>query len=407
MASIRKRGNSYLLVVSMGYDPEGHRRKPRQKTVHPPEGLTPKAKEKWLEEEAALFERQCKNEPLPVDKSITLAEYTTYWLAHIAPGKLAKSTLARDNYRYRAQMVVQILLFVYVGLTIFFTFMLKFAGMNWFDAVCHSMSACATSGFGTKNTSVAFYDSAMIDMVLIFAMGISGIHFGLIYATVTGKRNNIFRSEVTLFYLGMLILGSLLIALSLYIADIYPTFRSSLRFASFQFVSVTSTSGFATADSSLWTPFAIILLILGSLICACAGSTSGGMKANRALMALKMLYIRVKQQQHPNAVIRLKMDGVIQEAGVLHTVSLFIVAYLLLILIGTILCTLFGVDLMTSFSGCVASIGNVGPGFGGVNSMANYGDLSAIVKFIFTALMLLGRLEIFGLLQFLLIRWWK
>ena len=232
------------------------------------------------------------------------------------------STLARDNYRYRAQMVVQILLFVYVGLTIFFTFMLKFAGMNWFDAVCHSMSACATSGFGTKNTSVAFYDSAMIDMVLIFAMGISGIHFGLIYATVTGKRNNIFRSEVTLFYLGMLILGSLLIALSLYIADIYPTFRSSLRFASFQFVSVTSTSGFATADSSLWTPFAIILLILGSLICACAGSTSGGMKANRALMALKMLYIRVKQQQHPNAVIRLKMDGVIQEAGVLHTVSL-------------------------------------------------------------------------------------
>ncbi len=97
MASIRKRGNSYLLVVSMGYDPEGHRRKPQQKTVHPPEGLTPKAKEKWLEEEAALFERECKNQPLIVDKSITLAEYTAYWLAHIAPGKLAKSTIRRDQ----------------------------------------------------------------------------------------------------------------------------------------------------------------------------------------------------------------------------------------------------------------------------------------------------------------------
>ena len=97
MASIRKRGNSYLLVVSMGYDPEGHRRKPQQKTVHPPEGLTPKAKEKWLEEEAALFERECKNQPFTVDKSITLAKYTAYWLAHIAPGKLAKSTLARDE----------------------------------------------------------------------------------------------------------------------------------------------------------------------------------------------------------------------------------------------------------------------------------------------------------------------
>ena len=97
MASIRKRGNSYLLVVSMGYDPEGRRRKPQQKTVHPPEGLTPKAKERWLEEEAALFERQCKNQPLTVDKSTTLAEYTAYWLTHIAPGKLAKSTLARDK----------------------------------------------------------------------------------------------------------------------------------------------------------------------------------------------------------------------------------------------------------------------------------------------------------------------
>ena len=97
MASIRKRGNSYLLVVSMGYDFDGKRRKPQQKTVHPPENLTPKAKEKWLEEEAALFERQCKNEPLKVDKSITLADYTAIWLREIAPTKLAKSTLARDK----------------------------------------------------------------------------------------------------------------------------------------------------------------------------------------------------------------------------------------------------------------------------------------------------------------------
>ena len=97
MASIRKRGNSYLVVVSMGYDFDGKRRKPQQKTVHPPEDLTPKAKEKWLEEEAALFERQCKNEPMKVDKSIILAAYTEMWLREIAPNKLAKSTLARDK----------------------------------------------------------------------------------------------------------------------------------------------------------------------------------------------------------------------------------------------------------------------------------------------------------------------
>ena len=97
MASIRKRGSSYLLVVSMGYDFEGNRIRPKQKTVHPPEGLTPKQKEKWLNEQAVLFERECKGLPQEVDRSITLAKYTELWLREIAPGKLAKSTLARER----------------------------------------------------------------------------------------------------------------------------------------------------------------------------------------------------------------------------------------------------------------------------------------------------------------------
>ena len=97
MASIRKRGGSYLLVVSMGYDYKGNRIRPRQKTVHPPEGLTPKQKEKWLNEQAVLFERECKGLPQEVDRSITLAKYTELWLREIAPGKLAKSTLARER----------------------------------------------------------------------------------------------------------------------------------------------------------------------------------------------------------------------------------------------------------------------------------------------------------------------
>lgn len=97
MASIRKRGGSYLLVVSMGYDYKGNRIKSKQKTVHPPEGLTPKQKEKWLNEQAVLFERECKGLPQEVDRSITLAKYTELWLREIAPGKLAKSTLARDR----------------------------------------------------------------------------------------------------------------------------------------------------------------------------------------------------------------------------------------------------------------------------------------------------------------------
>ena len=178
------------------------------------------------------------------------------------------SSMAKDNYRYRTQMIVQILLVVYVGLTAVATLLLKMAGMNWFDALCHAMSACATSGFSTKNSSILFYNSPAIDTILILVMAIAGLHFGLIYATVTGKRSNLFRSEVTRFYVGMLLFCSLAIAVSLYAAELYPTLGASFRHACFQFVSVASTTGFATADSNTWTSFAIIMLMFGSIVCA-------------------------------------------------------------------------------------------------------------------------------------------
>ena len=317
------------------------------------------------------------------------------------------STLAKDNYRYRTQIIVQILLVVYVGLTVVSTLLLKMAGMNWFDSLCHAMSACATSGFSTKNASVAYFNSPMIDTILIFAMATAGIHFGLIYATVTGKRSNIFRSEVTRWYLGMLFAGGLLIAVSLYAADIYPAFTSAFRHGLFQFVSVVTTTGFATADSNQWTSFAVILLIFGSIVCACAGSTAGGIKTNRLVLAMKMMRTRLRQQQHPNAIIRIRLDGVIQETEALHSVMIFIVAYLMLILAGTVFGTIFGVDLMTSFSGAVASIGNVGPGFGEVGSMDNFSALPGVFKLSNSLLMLLGRLEIFGFIQLFFIKWWR
>lgn len=317
------------------------------------------------------------------------------------------STLAKDNYRYRTQIIVQILLVVYVGLTVLSTLLLKLAGMNWFDALCHAMSACATSGFSTKNASISFYNNPMIDSILIFTMAMAGVHFGLIYGTVTGKRNNVFRSEVARWYFGMLLLGGGLIAVSLYANGIYPTFTASFRHALFQFVSLVTTTGYATADSNQWTSFAIILLIFGSIVCACAGSTAGGIKINRLVLATKMMRARLRQQQHPNAVIRIRLDGIIQESETLHSVMIFIVTYLMLILAGTIFGTMLGIDLTTSFSGSVASIGNVGPGFGQVGSMANYSALPAAFKLSNSLLMLLGRLEIFGLIQLFFIKWWR
>lgn len=317
------------------------------------------------------------------------------------------SSMARDDYHYRAQMIVQILLVVYVGLTVVATLMLKMAGMNWFDALTHAMSASSTSGFGTKNLSIAYYDSVAVETILICTMAVAGIHFGLIYATVTGKANNILRSEVARTYFAFLFFGALLIALSLLFGGIYPRFLTSFRYAAFQFVSLVTTTGFATADTTLWTPFAVVILIFGSIVCACAGSTAGGVKMNRLLLAAKMLRARLRQQQHPSAIIRVRVDGIIQEDEVVHTAMIFIVTYMLLLLLGTLVNTLFGTDLMTGFSSAVACIGNVGPGFGEVGSMSNYAGLPVAVKFSDSLLMLFGRLEIFGLIQLFFIKWWR
>lgn len=317
------------------------------------------------------------------------------------------SSLAKDNYRYRTQMIVQILLVVYVGLTIVATLLLRLAGMDWFDAVAHAMSSCATSGFSTRSASIGYYDSPAIELVLICVMLIAGIHFGLIYATVTGKSNNMFRSEVVRTYFGIFAVVSLFIAVSLRIADTYPGIFTSLRHSAFQVISLMTTSGFATANTNTWTPFAIILLIFCSIVCACAGSTSGGMKVDRLLLAAKIMRNRVRQQQHPNAVLRIRVDGIMQEDQVLDSVMIFIVIYFVMIFVGTLFTALCGLDLLTSFSSAVSCIGNVGPGFGAVGSLDNYSVMPVVVRFFDTILMLFGRLEIFGLIQLFFIKWWR
>lgn len=317
------------------------------------------------------------------------------------------SSLAKDNYRYRTQVIVRILLVVYVGLTVATTLALKAAGMRWFDALNHAMSACATAGFSTKNTSVAFYDNVAVELILVAAMLISSIHFGLIYATFLRKSNNIFKSEVVRTYLAIIGVSTLFIAVSLYGADIFPTIWESLRHSLFQVVSLITSTGFATADTNLWTPFAIVLLIFVSIVCACAGSTSGGMKVDRLLIFCKILWARIRRQQHPNAVIRIRVDGVAQDADVLNNVVIFIVTYIALILVATFTNALFGQDLMTAFSSAVACIGNVGPGFGQVGSMGNFADIPAVLKLQDSILMLIGRLEIFGFIQLLFLKWWK
>ena len=317
------------------------------------------------------------------------------------------SSIAKDNFHYRSKVIIRILISVYVSLTVITTLLLKYEGMSWYDAINHGMTACGTCGFSTKNNSIAYFNSVNIEMIIMGAMVISGIHFGVLYATITGRRNNIFRSEVVRVYIGMMLVISVIIAINLLSEGVYDTFGEAMRHSAFQVTSITTTSGFATADTNTWTPLAIVLLMFCMVVCGCAGSTSGGMKVDRLLISAKVIHNRIKVQQHPNAILRVKIDGTVQDSGTQNLVTTFVVVYILVVLIGTIVYTLFGCDLMTGFSAAIANVSNVGPGFGEIGSMDNYSELPSVLKLNSTMLMLIGRLEIFGFLQIFFLSSWK
>lgn len=317
------------------------------------------------------------------------------------------SPLARENYRYRAHRIAQVVLLLYVGMTAVAAVALRVAGMGWFDAVNHAFSTVATGGFSTHEASIGYYDSLWIEGITAFFMLMSGVHYGLLFATITGKQNNIFRSEVARFYFGTVIVAAAAVSVSLWMSGTYGTFGESARQGAFNVISTITTTGFSTADTTLWTPLAMALLIYLSFQCGCAGSTSGGIKTDRIWLALKTLRTQIVLQRHPSAVIRIKLNGFAQDAAIVNFSIFFIVLYVLIVVAGTIVTTAAGVDLETAFTMVASCMGNVGPGFGTVGAASDYAHIKPLLKVFCTVFMLLGRLEIFGFIQLFSTKWWK
>lgn len=317
------------------------------------------------------------------------------------------SSLAKNNFRYTTKKILKIIILVYVGLTFVQTVALMVAGMDWFDSICHSFSTIATGGFSTKNLSIMYYDNIFIEIVIMIFMALAGLHFGLIYATVKGKRNNLMSSEVARFYIIIMAVCAVAISASLYLNNTYQTIGQSFRYGLFQVISYCTTTGFASANDALWSPFAMLILIYLSIQCASAGSTAGGIKVDRVLLFIKAIKAKVLKLQHPNAVIRIKLGGMTQEDSTVNSAVLLISFYLLSLLVSTLLITIWGYDLLTSFTASVASLSNVGPGFGQVSNLSNMGFFPDAIKIWLSALMLFGRLELFGLIHLFLIRSWK
>ncbi len=313
------------------------------------------------------------------------------------------SNLSKLNFRYRLKNIVRILAIVYVSLTFLETLILYFLGMSFFDAVNHSFATIATGGFSTKNLSVAAFNNVSIEMVITFFMLISGIHFGLIAGTFIGRKENVFRSSVVKAYISIMLIGVLLVALKLYHSGYYDWW-ASLRYASFQVISLGTTTGFATADTPNWPIFARIILIYFTIQCAMVGSTSGGLKFDRIYMLFKLIGKQIKLLKHPNAIFVTKMDGKPISEQLEQQTTVFILLYIFTFFMTTFILTAMNIDGMTAFSASIATIGNVGPGFGDVSSLGNFGALPDAAKYVLSINMLLGRLEIFNVLSLFMLR---
>jgi len=312
------------------------------------------------------------------------------------------STLSKMNFISRLRIVLRVVMSVYLILIITETFILTFLGMSLFDSICHSFSTVATSGFSNKNLSISAYNNVWIEVVVIVFMLISSMHFGLIYGAFTGKKNSIFNSHVTSMYVFVLFIGVVLITMQLFNDKVY-SFWESVRHAAFQVVSHASTTGFATTDSANWPIFSVILLLYFSVQCGMVGSTAGGIKFDRIYIYFALLKNQIKMVLHPEGVYATKIDNQIVNHSLQLQISVFIVIYIVTIVVSTLLLAALGVDGITSLSSSIATLGNVGPGFGSVSSLSNYSQLPDSAKYILSANMLFGRLEIMNILALALL----
>ena len=313
------------------------------------------------------------------------------------------SGLSLMSFKIRAKKIVRIISIVYISLTLTLLIVLWALGMTFFDAVCHSFSTIATGGFSTKNLSIAHYDNVWIEITLTIFMYLSSLHFGMLFLTFIGNKNNIFTSNLIRGYTAVIVAGIGLVTFNLVYSGGY-SFGQALRHASFQVVSLTSTTGTATIDTDVWPLFSKIVLMYFTIQCAMVGSTGGGIKFDRIYLFFVSLKRRIKLIQHPQGVYITKMNGAaVTEELELQTMA-FIILYILIFFVVTLALSAMNIDGMTAFTASITTIGNVGPGFGKViNSLGNFSPLPDAAKYLLSVNMLLGRLEILNVLTLLVI----
>ncbi len=321
-----------------------------------------------------------------------------------APGPSA------DKLHPRITDTAKRLWLIYVGYTVAETILLKLAGMSFFDAVNHAMSTLSTGGFSTKNASAAHWnDTPLIQWIIIVFMFLAGANFVLSYFAFKGKVQKVLLDEEFRYYAGYVLGFSVLVALFIYFqADpsnstinhpmVWGKVESSFRHAIFQVLAVVTTTGFVSADYTMWTPFLTVLFFGLMFSGGSAGSTSGGIKVVRHIITIKNGFLEFKRTLHPNAVLPVRYNTRAVTREIVFTILGFFILYMLSFIIGALVFGLMGLDFQTAIGGAATSLGNVGPGLGQLSPVNNFNSLPDVGKWWCSFLMLIGRLELFTVL---------
>jgi len=311
-----------------------------------------------------------------------------------------------DKLHPRIRETAKRLWFVYVGLTLVLMVLYNVGGMSVFDAVNHALTTMATGGFSTKNDSMAYFDIPFIQYVAIIFMFLAGTNFTIIYFGLKGKFRQVWASDEFRAYAFVVSFIVIALTIPIYFLTGEPI-EKSFRDAMFQVVSLITTTGYVTADYLSYHDSMVLIFFMLLFFGACAGSTSGGIKFVRHLAFVKNSYLEFKRIVHPRAVVPLKINGDRVTGKVITHIMNFLLIYLAIFVLGSIVMSLAGYDMITSFGSVATSLGNVGPAIGLVGPMDNFAFFSPFAKLFLCFLMLLGRLELFTILVLFTPYFWR
>ena len=330
-----------------------------------------------------------------------------------APGPSA------DKLHPRITDTAKRLWLIYFGYTAAETILLKVAGMSFFDAINHALCTLSTGGFSTKNASVAHWNGEpIIQYIIILFMFLAGTNFVLSYFAFKGKVQKVIKDEEFKLYFKFIAIFTIIAALIIYFrADIslssidHPMVwgrgESSFRHALFQVIAIITTTGFVTADYTLWTPFLLVFFFGIMFLGGSAGSTSGGVKVVRHLIMIKNGFLEFKRTLHPNAVLPVRYNTRSIPKEIVFNILAFFILYMLSFIIGALVFSMFDINFESSIGLAASSLGNVGPALGDFGPVNNYSELPSLAKWWCAFLMLIGRLELFTVLILLTPFFWR